>query len=698
MNKLAVLITAGAALLSGCMDKPLEPTVNPEQDFKLQVRNFSATYLPEQNRVLLQWDPPSHADKVDFYRVYRSTNTAVLEDSVTKEILTRPDTSEESFQSIGARRRISRDSTSFLDLLDLANTTYWYGIRSVRVMRGIDHNGVSIADTVEGQLSEIARAEVSSGVLFSINSGDAFAVRDKGTVTLIDPENKVKSLQFTQIVKKYLVKVDEEGNVVDRELVATDDPYALPSNTRIHELVAGGWITRFGKLGDMVQKRTVPVFGAHDASNEGRTHVRDVSDMSEVTSSWALRKGNGLKEVWARTIDDSGKVDTLRDEIRIAPFGNNDFIKLTMLNETEGRDRTMRYNVKSTGTEEYILYYPRVEFGVSIFADTTVSLDFDYWLAFSNQSYTLNKEPGQDEKAWIETQPMRGRLTGNGPLHNDQHRYVYDFGPQANGNNPNISKLLITTDAPGTFDAVTLSGERTLNETAVPGSFWGRNPVTFDNGTLKPIQIALSGSDEVMYERLLNLYAGDLWSYGKKELVIFARFTGKYFNDTRMAMIKGKDFGFDATRAYIDRYAPKMAYAREGENFFNNGEVLGPSFTLELESVLDGGSAYVDEIQLVIARWSEGRTWDVETTPGDLAPQDLYTINGHRIFPFELRVLSSSYLDVKWTDIDASKWPSGNYVMGVVTKDQYGNEGFAPITTTEPSFSNPWLVNIQTGR
>ena len=111
--------------------------------------------------------------------------------------------------------------------------------------------------------------------------------------------------------------------------------------------------------------------------------------------------------------------------------------------------------------------------------------------------------------------------------------------------------------------------------------------------------------------------------------------------------------------------------------------------------------ANIEEVKLVIAKKPETLEWiinpqtDSISTPDTLSVDFLYTIR-NRILPFEIRTENTFLSEVRWDNIDPRHWPAGDYIMGVITKDEFGNEGFGPGGGIKNT--NPWLIHVLSGR
>jgi len=672
---------------------PLLPNIDTQESFGAIVQGLTATYDKASDRILLSWEEPDDLEDISFYRIYRSTNSVYVLKNGQDVLL--PDTSAEHFISEEPRNHVPRDRTSFTDRLGLPQDIYWYGIRPVRIVG---------ADTTEGQLSNIDSVQVSTGVLFSINDGAVHTATDRVELTVIDIERSIKSIEFTQKYTPMLVREDQ------RLEFRYDDPLNPPSIEKIKDAIDRGLLSSGGMLAGGVDRVKVPDFDAVDPENPSRGPF-STGGKARFTTEWILEKGNGDKTVWARIVYNDGTSEVKKDDIGIQPWGNNNYIRLRLRNETTGLNRTMWQSELG----EYYLYRPWINFSVSIFADTTIEEDFHYWLAFPHKHGVFLYDqvlPGSRE--WLETKAIPGRLTDAGPAHDDAHEYTFMLSPdllEERGQLGLLNELRNTYNKPNENLGFALRGSEKLNETAVPGSYWGQSPkrYSFSTGNYEEVQRIMTGDPRRLLDSLLHLgrntHEGGNSRYqtGRKEFYIFAVFRGKYFKDTRVAVLFGEtlDLGFNSTRAYIDMTPPAVEYPGKTTEmqFFNNDATLGKTFSLELTNAIDKGYANIERIELVIAKKPDEFPWDKTITPLNMTPEELLTFNNSGRFPFEVIVPDVEIYDLSWDDIDASNWSSGDYIMGIVTEDEYGNSGFAPMESDQDlMYTNPWRVTIQTGR
>lgn len=684
----AVLPFVLTLLAVGCVDSPVDPSGNPGE-YKMKIDGVKATYDASQNKAILTWNGLDRS-KVgfDFYRIYRTTRTIVVADADSS--VEKPDTSAQYFTSTGPRRKVGPDRSSFVDILGLANTVYAYGIRAVRVEG---------TDTVEGVMSNIATCTVGVEISFNINSGDVFTITDQARLVVNDPAGLVDSVVFTQHYQQYLTG---DSGMVE---VDFEDPANPPPADTVGSLIAAGYLRSSGKLASGVELTRVPRFDSRDTLNAARAYQLT----GQRTFPWRLRQGNGEKVVWAKMFKKNGEVDTLRDGIRIAPFGNNGYLRIKLRNETAAGEETMR---ELPGVDNaYIIYKPWVKFSISIFADTTISRDFEYWLVFSDSTNSVDPKINA-RNAWLETMPRKGRLTGEGAGHDDTHVYRYMLDPDSAEGKENLSRLRRTFNYPNDprVDqlAFKLRGTEPYNEIAVPGSYWGPSPKRWDitKRDYVDIQEEITGSAHSNYDEIVKMQRTFIYDFGKKEFWIFARFRGKYFNDVRMAASIGDRLDIpqhdpNLMQGYMDLYPPKVNIDAESPLWITNGHQLTQSFGYALAqtgSVTDDGEAKVEAVELVVAQWPQSRSWDNKTTPYTLTLEQLQSYR-HMVYPFPIPVPDVTISDVAWRDIDASDWPTGKYVMALVTRDEFGNEGFAPMKylTSEES-TNPWIATVLTGK
>lgn len=671
-------------VLAGCSPEPLEPDVDPEE-YRMLVTGIEATYDAAQNLILVSWHPlaPGGID-IQGYRLYRATEGVSV--SSTDGVEVDPAT----FVSTYDRRAIGPAESTFVDVPDVANTVYAYGVKALRI------DGT---DTTEGALSMIDTCRVGVETSFAINQGEIFTVTDDVTLTVNDPAGLLDSAIFTQAYRQFIVRDSQSIEV------HFDDPTNPPTSTEIGQLIDDGWLQFSGKLAQGAELRTVPDFEADDPRNAVRRHELN----GETVFDWLLRKGNGEKSVWARFVYHDGTVDTIDESISIAPSGNNGFIQLRLRNDTYTSDASMR--PLPSDPNSYVIYKPWIDFNISIAADTTIAEAFDYWVVFPDSTASVETRINT-RSAWLETVPRAGRLTGIGPSHNDNAVYRYWLDPATTEGAENLARLRRTYNYPNDNDvdqlAFELRGEEPLNEIAVPGSYWGAHPLRWQSTSreLIDIQDTIAGTPEQIYDEFVKMQRTFLFDFGRKEFIIFARFKGRFFDDVRMAASIGPMLDISPThpnrmQAYVDSYPPKANLDDNSSSWLTNGYEVANVFSYALSasgSVVDDGYALVEKVDLIVAQWPRDRVWDKYTTPYDVTIEELLSYR-HRILPYGIPVPRATLNDVAWKDIDASEWPSGEYVMGIVTEDEFGNGGFAPMKLKTAEYTtNPWIVTIRTGK
>ncbi len=673
-----------------------------------EVQNVKVNFDAGRNQVLVTWDKLPN-DQVSFYQIYRITL-----DSLD------PSIEYQNWLPTERRAAINKDSSSFWDVLGLSNTIYCYGVRAAVI--SLRYNGY--ADTSYGLMkaSDLKQIPVGADIGFSINNNALFTSDDHVKLVNIDPDSRLKSVRYTNSIHTFL-RNKISGNKVE---VNFSDPKNPPDTNFLKQLVPT-FIKdyTYTLLTADVEMVDIPDFDAPDSLNIVKSQDPPFDEQHNFL--WRLKHGNGDKKVYverAYKTDLQGKTqktDTVVDDIKIAPYR----IKMDIRNQTSGANITMRKVIQTaSGNIDLYVYKPFINFSVSIFADTTIEQDFSYWIAIGDSSQgPLDGKAAQ----FLETAPRFAKLTGLGATHDDDKVYSYSFDPSNAEGKVNLSQLIKTLGRGPNIPEIDggqlpplfkLRGSSTrLNETAVPGSYYGKNPQRLVGTTLSGSQLTISGTPNELYNRILNMSKTQRFVYGQKEVIVFARFVGKKFGDTRMCTI-GSTLSGDPlqklTKTRFDLYAPAVLFNTDvtSSTTLNNASLpITAPFVFALQGsggVRDGGAANVVGIDLIISKVDDQLNWVTPVytplPPGTIPPiifadtisVDYLLAQRHSVFPFPIKTISANIAGVQWK-LDPSDWPSGRYLMAVVTKDQFGNTGLAPATSTA-LFSNPWLVTVQTGK
>lgn len=712
-KKFGIAIALMATFVTTCIKSPTEAPIAVDA---MPVTNLKATYIPakvclegetcepSQDSVMLNWTPPPDLNSFDFYRIYRTSERHVGGELDSSKLM-----------PTYAGRRVDKSVTEFRDIPGLDNDFYLYAVRAVRIS---SHNVVVqtdydqadtqvVYDTIYGKLGDqnLVELQVGSDVAFNINKGSIFTATDKCTLVIQDNGDLVESVRFTQNAKTYLVKSNGE-----KVQVFADDANNPPSAERLEQLVNQGYINEFLKLQAGVTKTVVPDFDALDPLNDASDRTHKLSGGAS-SFPWTLLQGNGTKKVWAELVyRQGGLVDTVTDNIEIAPWR----IQLNFRNKLNSADATMRKK-PSENTDYYYIYKPWVKFSVSVFADTTISEDFSYWVLMSEQRAVIDKSFSNAAAGWLETPPVYSRLTGIGPDHDDDKLYTYMLHPDSAAGQENLSEFRHTTATPTRDPDVLVSlatPEGKLNETAVPGSYWGADPKIWRNSNSDPDdyvstqRLIASDSAQAMYDYLMALDIYQLRSQGKKEFTIVALFKGRYFNDTRVMVAGSKIItdtrfaqNYPPAQSYFDLYPPMIQPAKAGSGcHLTNGDVISSNFCFHLlegddkTSVIDLAEANVAEITLVIAKKP---TWMDNDEATQLSMDQLFSLRTD-LFPYEIKKPENIQRNVGWDNVDPSDWPSGEYLFAVITADEFGNRGLAPYNSND--YTNPFVVTVQSGK
>ncbi len=691
-----------------CGDDPVKIDTSPNT-YGVAIEGLQAEYIPDTtgksvDKVMLRWEKPS-TRTFDFYQVYRTTDTTETGALDTSAFVPLTDNG------------LHPDSTSYEDIVGLVNGRYFYAIRTVTIDIDTISNVGVVYDTIFGPWpDEYASDTIGTSILFAINDGDVFTVTDEVHVSLEDPRQRLDSIVLTQKTITYLVK----GN--DSVRVAWDDPYNIPSNKQLRRMI-GTWIDGRGELVSGVSKVKVPDFTTADPLNPKRTY--DMKKGKIVYSfPWKLLKGNGEKIVYVRLFYKNNESGTQikEDGIQIAPWD----IEINFRNQMRGVEKTMSFQPEAGGGW-YYLFSPELKYSISIFSDTTIAQDFDCWFVTTKKNWGFHTNYWNE--TWLETKPKKERLTGVGPLHDDNHIYTYSINPadaDAHKRLDTIRTINFDGNQPKER-AFKLRGNIVAdrvdeyNYTATPGSFWGpKGQILYwdERGEkLVNAQQVLAATPQENYDRLVNLSRGELVAKsGLKLFKLVARFKGRFFNDTRIVVSGTQGFvNSSGLRSAIDFYPPRIFFPGEDEaktlTIFREG-IINSAFDFVLDQddgsgVLDGGHANIIDVELVFAKIPQGRAIsDYVTNYGEQNAQYpsaefvKENMQSH-VYDYDIKTLDHQLDNVVWEDIDPEeqKWASGYYIVGVITEDEYHNRGWG-ISNRVPSLGmgNPQVVYIETSR
>jgi hypothetical protein len=154
----------------------------------------------------------------------------------------------------------------------------------------------------------------------------------------------------------------------------------------------------------------------------------------------------------------------------------------------------------------------------------------------------------------------------------------------------------------------------------------------------------------------------------------------------------------------FDFYPPNVTFGSPDTSgcTANGDTVLGRlGVVLGASGVEDKGKARVTKVELIVAQKPAGLAWNYWNWLSDsLVPVTLNELyqQPHELFPYSIAEPLRELRNVKWENISTQGWPSGDYLVGVITGDEFGNEGLGLAFIIQSySSSNPFLVTILSG-
>lgn len=693
-------LATAAALAAICGMCMLTCTSPMEQDasdlYSVRVSQFTAEYEVIGDRTLLQWQRPSTADTISYYTIYRYQGVG------------------SDGEELNLRRTVVDSSLrSHYDVLDLLTGDYSYYIIPFKV--------TADNDTVGGGKSEVKTITGGAGITFTINNGATEIRKPECELMLRDVEQRIAQVRFTQKVDRFFYKRDGADTV----RVETHDVKRL-SQTERDLLESKGMYNPGDKSLKAVNTGAIPLFGENDAGNITSPIPRssplwgtsDDPDMLQL--DWNLEYGEEEKRVWAEvTLNaaNGGLVDTLTYGFPIAPYRirvrleNERFVYMANQDVAKERwvgpaDATVVYWIDSISntfrtTDYYVIAEKSVRFNLLIDVDSTMDLSFEYWLVLPSKYAGLggaDKTGSQTDTSqyWIETPHRIGFLTGYGDKHDEDKVYEYSLDPNTVEGMKNLSEFRVIE-----------------NTKYYP---YAEKTYTIDEG-----------SPQANFDRMMELLPSQLAGNGRKEFMIGLRLKGRFFLEDRFAL-SNEDYyqprvsdtrallaNERVTRMFFDFYQPKATFRGKGlPGYLQNGDTITTTFDYYLDdaSIVDQGNCRVEKVSLVVARSPEvgdvlanGTVWTdsiwnhEDFVPLSELPLSLEDLYRQRVAVYDypvdmpLRVISK----VHWLDLEATSWPEGPYFIGIVTRDEFGNEGLAPVFQNA-SVSNPFLVHVLSGK
>lgn len=685
---LAICAAAALPALVVCT-APLEaPVLNA---YEAQARNLQVQYQFVGDRMYLTWQEPDGGEAVSFYIIHRYQ---MVEGSDEEQNPT------ERFVDASARE--------YYDVIDLGRTEYYYYIVPALV------DG---SDTLTGRKSPTAVVQGGMGVSFTINDGATKTSGKACTLVLRDPTVRVATVRFTQRGSRFFFKN------YDTAYVSTHSVPHL-SATDVSEMVTKGLYNATSKaLEAGVGKGFIPDFDAYDPENSSssaipRTDPRWAggADSTALEVAWTLSDGIDEKRVWAEVTlgpADGNIVDTLDYGFPIAPYRvrvrlANRRVMFTLVNGQPEEETwegpadadllTWNQQVSDFTIDQHNVFFGKtIKFNVLIDVDSSIDPVFEYWLVTPRlHGEFLRGAPADTGAHWLETKHRIGQLTGVGPAHDEDYIYEYSIDPEDPEGFENLSQLTVVANNQG-YPFV----ERTQT---------------------------LTGGPDLQFKRFSQMSKTQQNLKGKKVFFIAFKFTGREFLEPRYVM--SDDNIYDETSElkvglvnevntymYLDYFQPKATLEDASiETYLTNGDTLTRpfDFVLDPSSVNDQGYCRVTGISLVIAKepapgtilesgqsWSPSlwnfSGWDLDSVP-PMTLQDLYN-QQIAIYDFPVEVPLRVIKNVAWRDIDITSWSSGRYYVGLVARDEFGNEGLASVNFNSTTKStNPFQITVLSGR
>jgi hypothetical protein len=529
----------------------------------------------------------------------------------------------------GDRSRIMGSLTTYNDVVGLENAVYEYELRAAFLqsidtfpsMTGTVYDSV----LVEGPPSNKISVRVGSGYAFTIAGGALSTPTNVCTLVVLDYDHQFASADFAP----------------DTSLFSNPDS--------VKSLVLGT---------SQVEWKFYP---------------------------WTLWPGKGTKIVWARLNYTAGGSILIKDDIEIRSYRAS--VKLR--NETRRPNETMRvwYAKNKEGEyatygmcDVYTIYRPYVDFGLSIFSDSTFADSFLVQLVFPLSTAKLTVPQPGNSPAGYYTKQSKCYLTGWGAAHNDLAPYRYSFQPGDSAGDTSLSLLTQNVTGSATTDL------------------------------RLPAQKA--------YDTLKYMGYNDIRDKGRKEFTVRLTMYGRYFKDSRTIFSSGRLDAQQDMISYYDAYPPmclrdwfEFFYPKDGStipggvcvNLNQSGSIIDPATGVQSTNrglIWDKGGADVAKVELVIASMPDAlaASWS-NTSWGSISYDQLMGYR-HHTFPFAVGVRSSKVYPVYWC-VDPTGWDTGWYLVAIITEDSFGNRGIAPFSagtgTDASSTFNPQHWRIVTG-
>jgi len=487
---------------------------------------------------------------------------------------------------------------------------------------------------VKGIPSPVKKVNCSRGIHFSIDNGAAYAIDSAVTLNFRDDSLSTASICFTQ---------------------------------------------------DTV-KKNVPAFTAA---------VIPVGAQQNYDFPWILKKGPGMKSVWLQVNFKDNTVDTVMYDYSIKPYkvkirfqNKMAFYDLVTQTRSGPSDASVIQTVNRWGlweiTYNYIFNKPKILFNVLIDMDSTIDPNFEYFLLSSYKYNDLSKSATKaDSGMWIETAPRKGQLTGIGAYHDEKFNYTYSIDTAEQEGRENLSSLQL-----------------------------------IDNDSLYPIAtrtVINQGNYIENFKRFKFITRSYRYNSGKKEFILVLHFKGRFFGEDRWAYsrLNFKYYNISMQKisvnySFFDFYQPVVSLLSSSNiNYINNNDTLYSifDFLLTPASAKDDAYSRITELSLIIAEATPEKVSALKAILNasslgmdvPISYEDLVS-HVHYMQSFPLRAPLVSLQNVRWNNIDPSQWRSGQYFMGVVTCDEYGNRGFAPVSSSDFRQTNPWYVTFLTGK